>query len=178
MLLFIFLLLLVLLYGAQAGDQLFESRSLENDGSTVLLGGLFPIHATSDDQACAQLQDFAIQQVEAMVFAINLINNDSALLPRVKLAFTMRDTCSNPSHALDQTFQFVQSQNVSCSDGGSRISVSGDFSRVSMDVANLLRLYKVPQISYISTADLLSDKSRFDYFFRTVPCKPEPLLTS
>lgn len=172
----IVLLALALLQGAQicvVRSELFESSSLTNDGSTVLLGGLFPIHATSDGQVCADLQDFAIQQVEAMVFAINLINSDPDLLPGVNLTFTIRDTCSNPSHALDQTFEYVQNQNVSCSDGLSRVAVSGvvgaHFSRVSMDVANLLRLYKVPQISYISTADLLSDKSRFGYFFRTVP---------
>lgn len=156
-----------------ARSELFESRGLTNDGSTVLLGGLFPIHGPSDDRVCATLQDFAIQQVEAMVFAINLVNNDPELLPGVTLAFTIRDTCSNPSYALDQTFEYVQNQNVSCSDGSSRVAVSGvvgaHFSRVSIDVANLLHLYKVPQISYISTADLLSDKSRFDYFFRTVP---------
>ena len=154
-------------------NQLYESSGLENDGRTVLLGGLFPIHATSDTQACAQLQDFAIQQVEAMLFAINLVNNDPTLLPGINLTFTIRDTCSNPSYALDQTFQFIQSQNVSCFDGPSNVAVSGivggHFSRVSMDVANLLRLHKVPQISYISTADLLSDKTRFGYFFRTVP---------
>lgn len=172
----ILLFILALLCGAQVGsarNQLYESSSLENDGRTVLLGGLFPIHAPSDDQVCAELQDFAIQQVEAMVFAINLVNNDPILLPGVKFAFTVRDTCSNANYALDQTFQFVQNQNASCSDGADQVAVSGvvgaHFSRVSMDVANLLRLYEVPQISYISTADLLSDKSRFNYFFRTVP---------
>ena len=156
-----------------AKNQVYESIGLKSDGSTVLLGGLFPIHATSDDRVCAQLQDFAIQQVEAMLFAINLVNNDPMLLPGINLTFTVRDTCSNPSHALDQTFLFVQSQNLSCSGGERRIAVSGvigaHFSRVSMDIANLLNLYKVPQISYTSTADLLSDKSRFQYFFRTVP---------
>lgn len=170
------LLVLSLLCGLQTSNgrnELYESSSLEDDDNTVLLGGLFPIHSTTDGQVCAQLQDFAIQQVEAMVFAINLVNSDAELLPSVKLAFTIRDTCSNPSYALDQTFQYVQNLNASCSNETRRPAVSGvvgaHFSRVSMDVANLLRLYKVPQISYISTADILSDKSRFDYFFRTVP---------
>jgi metabotropic glutamate receptor 2/3 len=36
-------------------------------------------------------------------------------------------------------------------------------------VANLFRLFKIPQISYASTSAALSDKTRFDYFARTVP---------
>ena len=36
-------------------------------------------------------------------------------------------------------------------------------------VANLLRLFRIPQISPASTAKLLSDKSRFEMFARTVP---------
>ena len=36
-------------------------------------------------------------------------------------------------------------------------------------VANLLRLFKIPQVSYASTSAALSDKSRFEYFARTVP---------
>ena len=36
-------------------------------------------------------------------------------------------------------------------------------------VANLLRLFRIPQISPASTAKALSDKSRFEMFARTVP---------
>lgn len=39
----------------------------------------------------------------------------------------------------------------------------------SFQVANLLRLFQIPQISYASTSAKLSDKSRYDYFARTVP---------
>lgn len=36
-------------------------------------------------------------------------------------------------------------------------------------VANLLRLFKIPQVSYASTSAALSDKTRFEFFARTVP---------
>ncbi|RWS04844.1 metabotropic glutamate receptor 4-like protein, partial [Dinothrombium tinctorium] len=39
----------------------------------------------------------------------------------------------------------------------------------SIQVANLLRLFKIPQISYFSTSPELSNKQRFEYFLRTVP---------
>ena len=38
-----------------------------------------------------------------------------------------------------------------------------------VQVANLLRLFRIPQISPASTAKALSDKTRFELFARTVP---------
>ncbi|KAJ0023883.1 hypothetical protein NQD34_003782 [Periophthalmus magnuspinnatus] len=48
-------------------------------------------------------------------------------------------------------------------------SLGGSYSDVSSQVANLLRLFQIPQISYASTSAKLSDKTRYDYFARTVP---------
>ncbi|GFT08472.1 metabotropic glutamate receptor 5 [Nephila pilipes] len=64
-----------------------------------------------------------------------------------------------------------------CPDGSSptirhkRISgVLGAASSVtSIQVANLLRLFKIPQVSFFSTSPELSNKQRFEYFLRTVP---------
>merc|ERR1719510_2433119 len=39
----------------------------------------------------------------------------------------------------------------------------------SIQVANLLRLFKIPQISFFSTSPELSNKQRFEYFSRTIP---------
>jgi metabotropic X receptor len=39
----------------------------------------------------------------------------------------------------------------------------------SIQVANLLRLFKIPQVSFFSTSPELSNKDRFEYFLRTVP---------
>lgn len=47
--------------------------------------------------------------------------------------------------------------------------IGAAFSVVSIMVANILRLFKIPQISYASTSVELSDKSRFEYFSRVVP---------
>lgn len=46
---------------------------------------------------------------------------------------------------------------------------AGFFSHVSIGVASLFRLFQIPQISYGSSAIELSDRVRFDYFFRTLP---------
>ncbi|KPJ05589.1 V-type proton ATPase subunit C [Papilio xuthus] len=39
----------------------------------------------------------------------------------------------------------------------------------SVQVANLLRLFKIPQVSFLSTSPELSNKARFEYFMRTIP---------
>ena len=157
-------------------NKVYKSELID-DGRTVLLGGLFPIHEHNNGTInCGKFHGPAIQMVESMVHAIDTINKDMELLPKIKLKFSIRDTCSTPSHALEQAFHFVQRSNSdsSCTKNETDAAavsgvLGGYFSRVSIDLANLLRLYKIPQISYISTADVLGDKTRFDYFFRTVP---------
>ena len=157
-------------------EQVYESENLKNDGKTVLLGGLFPVHATNSNGtvACGEILEDSVQRAEAMVLTIKTINENSVLLPKIKLAFSLRDTCSNSIYGLEQAFRYVKtrSYNFTCSNSD-HVSVSGvvgaQFSRVSIDIANLLSLYQIPQISYISTADILSDKTRFGYFFRTIP---------
>ena len=42
-------------------------------------------------------------------------------------------------------------------------------SRVSVPVANLGRVFRVPQISYGSTSPRLNNRNRHSYFYRTIP---------
>ncbi|XP_013392302.1 metabotropic glutamate receptor 6 [Lingula anatina] len=42
-------------------------------------------------------------------------------------------------------------------------------SSISLQVANLLKLFYIPQISYFSTSPDLSNKERYPYFLRTIP---------
>ena len=163
---------------SQIFDQIYESEDIQHDNKTVLLGGLFSLHEHLNSSVnCGKFHESAIQKVESFIHAINVINDNTTLLPNIKLKFTVRDTCSSPSHGLEQAFHFVQRSNSDSSclrrNNSNAVAVSGAlggyFSRVSIDLANLLRLYKLPQISYISTADVLGEKERFDYFFRTVP---------
>ena len=172
----VFLLGILIFTASCQAELVYESESITNDGRTVLLGGLFAMHNTNNGTfPCGDLDNDSVQRVESMVHTINSINEDSELLPNIKLAFSIRDTCSDPTYGLDQAFKFVQTSNniLTCSSTEDNVAVSGvvgaEFSGVSIDIANLLRLYRIPQISYISTADILGDKSRFDYFFRTIP---------
>ena len=141
----------------------------------VVLGGLFNVHRFGAN-SCAGIFDSAIQNLEAMVLAIHNINSNSSFLPGVTLQFEIRDTCSNINVALEQGLNFVctrGSESMTRFDNETVLGISGvvgaAFSRQSIAIARLLRLFYVPQISHSSTADVLSDKSTFDYFLRTVP---------
>ncbi|XP_061187927.1 metabotropic glutamate receptor 3-like [Saccostrea echinata] len=155
----------------------------------IIIGGLFPIHQKSsgDPRACGEINlDRGVQRSEAMLHTIDSINENPGILPNIKLGAKIYDTCARGTFALERSLEFIRgsftsidSSNFSCDDGSkARANVTyeniagvigGSYSSVSIQVANLLRLFKLPQISYASTSADLSDKARYDYFSRTVP---------
>ena len=149
------------------------SVHVEAGNDVLVLGGLFPIHSNEDNQ-CGSILDLGVQRLEAMVLATQHINDDPDFLPGVTLAFEIRDTCTQANYALEQSLDYVSARGLKIgTDNDTVLGVSGVVgaasSSVSIAVANLLRLFRIPQISPASTAAILSDKSRFDYFFRTIP---------
>ncbi|XP_023664733.2 metabotropic glutamate receptor 3-like isoform X1 [Paramormyrops kingsleyae] len=181
-------LLLLLARGLTSlGDASFGKKEIKIDGDLVL-GGLFPVHEKgAGTEECGRInEDRGIQRLEAMLFAIDEINRDPALLPGVTLGVHILDTCSRDTYALEQALEFVRASLTKvddtefiCPDGSYALQdnvplaiagvIGGSYSSVSIQVANLLRLFQIPQISYASTSAKLSDKSRYDYFARTVP---------
>ncbi|KAM6927534.1 metabotropic glutamate receptor 7 [Xenentodon cancila] len=119
-----------------------------------------------------------------MMYALDQINGDPTLLPNVTLGARVLDTCSRDTHALEQSLTFVQAliqkdaSDVRCTTGEPPVFVKPErvvgvvgasASSVSIMVANILRLFQIPQISYASTAPELSDDRRYDFFSRVVP---------
>lgn len=157
----------------------------------LMLGGLFPIHEKGEKMPCGRKVYYrGLQRLEAMMFAIDKINSDENILPGITLGVNILDTCSRDTYALNQSLQFIKSSlnNMDSSmfecpntlilprvkqaynNSGPVVGViGGSYSSVSLQVANLLRLFHIPQISPASTAKTLSDKTRFDFFARTVP---------
>uniref|UniRef100_A0A8C4YA92 Glutamate metabotropic receptor 6 n=1 Tax=Gopherus evgoodei TaxID=1825980 RepID=A0A8C4YA92_9SAUR len=177
---------LLLLWGcgavAQQGTQPFSIR-IEGD---VTLGGLFPVHARGlAGVPCGEVKkEKGIHRMEAMLYALDQINADPQLLPNLTLGARILDTCSRDTYALEQSLTFVQAliqkdtSDVRCADGRPPLLtrpervvavVGASASSVSIMVANVLRLFAIPQISYASTAPELSDNNRYDYFSRVVP---------
>ncbi|XP_026635252.1 metabotropic glutamate receptor 2 isoform X3 [Chionomys nivalis] len=179
-------LALLLLWGAVAEGPAKKVLTLEGD---LVLGGLFPVHQKGGPaEECGPVNEHrGIQRLEAMLFALDRINRDPHLLPGVRLGAHILDSCSKDTHALEQALDFVRASLSRGADGSRHICpdgsyathsdaptaitgvIGGSYSDVSIQVANLLRLFQIPQISYASTSAKLSDKSRYDYFARTVP---------
>ena len=159
-----------LVYRGTGVDYNGRHNSYTINNQTVILGGLFSIR-TNENNECAHVRTNIIQIIEAMALTTDRINNNNTFLPGITLAYEIRDTCILPNYALEQSLSLITARELL--ENGMSAGVSGvvgtSFSSVSIPVASLLRLFKIPQISYAATAEVLSDKSRFDYFFRTIP---------
>ncbi|KAF6094040.1 glutamate metabotropic receptor 6 [Phyllostomus discolor] len=157
----------------------------------LTLGGLFPVHARgAAGRPCGPLKkEQGVHRLEAMLYALDRVNADPTLLPGVRLGARLLDTCSRDTYALEQALSFVQAliqgrgdgdeAALRCPGGVPPLSrappervvavVGASASSVSIMVANVLRLFAIPQISYASTAPELSDSTRYDFFSRVVP---------
>ncbi|XP_041048474.1 metabotropic glutamate receptor 7-like isoform X2 [Carcharodon carcharias] len=166
-------------------QELYATHSIRIDGE-LTLGGLFPVHARGPKGTpCGDLKkEKGIHRLEAMLYALDQINNDPDLLPNITLGAHILDTCSKDIYALEQSLTFVQTHiqkdttDVRCTNGEPPIFVKPErivgvvgasSSSVSIMVAKILRLFKIPQISYASTAPELSDNSSYAFFSRVVP---------
>ncbi|KAL7988442.1 hypothetical protein Chor_007361, partial [Crotalus horridus] len=118
--------------------------------------------------------------LQAMIFAIEEINNSPTLLPNMTLGYSSFDTCNTVSKALEATLSFVAQNKIdslnldefcNCSDHiPSTIAVVGATgSGISTAVANLLGLFYIPQVSYASSSRLLSNRNEYKSFLRTIP---------
>lgn len=177
----------ITLAASNSGDEGSVHQLIRIPGD-VVFGGLFPMHehvpGNIDFPCGAVKEEKGIQRLEAMLYAMDLINDDPNLLPDMTLGAVILDTCSSDTLALDQSMEFVRSymnkdaSEYQCESGLPPLYVphkpvtgviGASFSTESIMVANILRLFKIPQISYASTTAELSDKSRFEYFSRVVP---------
>ncbi|XP_076387481.1 metabotropic glutamate receptor 6 isoform X2 [Megachile rotundata] len=173
-----------------------EERGLwyANVTGDFLLGGLFPVHRKGiGGQSCGEIQiEDGVQPLEAMLYTVGRVNDDPRILPGVKLGVLAFDTCDNPGYALEGAFHFVKGfvarskefgqgeAGYRCEDRSAPKYLDGEFDRViailgaqsssvTIQIASVLALFPVPQISYMATSPFLSSKERFPHFFRTVP---------
>ncbi|XP_027459392.1 G-protein coupled receptor family C group 6 member A isoform X2 [Zalophus californianus] len=155
----------------------------------ITIGGLFAIHEkmlSSEDyprrpeiQKCVGFEISIFLQALAMIHSIEMINN-SPLLSGVTLGYEIYDTCTEVTVAMAATLRFLSKLNCSreivefkCdySSYMPRVKavIGAGYSEITMAVSRMLNLQLMPQVSYESTAEILSDKIRFPSFLRTVP---------
>ncbi|XP_074749376.1 taste receptor type 1 member 1 [Strix uralensis] len=151
------------------------------------LAGLFPMHSAApraaarplvdgcDDAATFKSHGYCLSQ--AMRFAVEEINNSSALLPNVTLGYDIHDTCSEPA-SLHATLRALARK------GGREVEVLPTFRRyqpeavavigpdsteLALTAAAVLGVFLVPEISYEASLEMLSLKRFYPSFLRTIP---------
>lgn len=147
-----------------------DIQQLQMDGD-VLFGGLFPVHkrSTVTENKCGEIDPQpGFQYLAAMLFALRKINHDTELLQNITIGAKIFDTCRSQTIAADRAKDIIKYTLLD--EPTPLVGVIGPFkSDVSIAVANLLRVFEIPQISYGSLSVELSDKELYRNFFRTVP---------
>ncbi|KAH0626326.1 hypothetical protein JD844_001249 [Phrynosoma platyrhinos] len=115
------------------------------------------------------------QLVLAFVFAIHEINMNNKLLPNITLQTKIHDDAFNSQKASEATMDLLSggqriAPNYKCVWEKKLIAIIGCLtSQTSLQTANILNNYKIPQLSYGSFNPVFSDKTQFPSFFRMVP---------
>ena len=138
-------------------DDYFLSGFRNISNKDFIIGGLFPVYdCTGSGQGDLEL-------LEAMLFAIDRINDDMSLLPNLTIGYDIRDTCNDSLIGLDEAADIIRYT-------GPVLGIVGPAATsVTLAVAAGLEQIQVPLIGYSSNSATLSDRHLFEYFLRTIP---------
>ena len=177
-------LVLATLAGIASSNEHYSHERIFKNGD-IIFGGIFPLHLVKNSDSCSDLRSNMLILSEAMIYAVDEITKEGKILQNVSLGYDIRDTCGNEQQGVaiasdfvyqnalkfDQRFAVTNSclAEVTTPTKQSVIAVIGGMdSRVSFNVANVLQVVDVPQISYGATSAELAT-AEFTSFFRTVP---------
>ena len=142
----------------------------------IMLGGLFNVHQPPDQpgRQCGEIYLTGLGAMQAMIFAIERINNDTSLLSNISLGYDIRDYCGNLSKAARLVYKLLTVNScVNLSQNATRkkaiVSLIGPKeSSTALFIAGFLRMLNVSSISGSATSAELSSLT-YDHLFRTVP---------
>ncbi|KAF6209757.1 hypothetical protein GE061_015506 [Apolygus lucorum] len=152
-----------------------REATMEGD---LILGGLMMVHEREDTVTCGPIMpQGGIQAVETMLYTLDKVNKH---LTHFSIGAHILDDCDKDTYGLEMAVDFIKGSISNIDDGEYHCNktqvrkvisgvVGAASSVTSIQVANLLRLFKIPQVSFFSTSPELSNKQRFEYFTRTIP---------
>ncbi|MBN3297097.1 CASR protein, partial [Amia calva] len=112
---------------------------------------------------------------QGMIFAIEEINQDSSLLPDVRLGYKIHDSCGKYPMALRGAISLVSRQrntypsSICTGSGGVSVIIGDTASTQCIILSQTLGPFEVPLVSYSASCACLSNKRAFPNFFRTIP---------
>ena len=130
-----------------------------------------------------------IQGAEAAQYRIGQVNQDASVLPNISLGMVFLTDCGDVQTGTFQALKLLPTKRLKencCLTKTVNAVASEDFysvlgaiistrSGLCDPISRLLSMYKIPHISTWATSDTLSDRTKFEYFSRTVP--PDRLQT-
>ncbi|XP_013881959.1 extracellular calcium-sensing receptor, partial [Austrofundulus limnaeus] len=159
-----------------------------SEDGDIVIGGVFSIHPKLDTviynyttkpeppRCTGSLYSRGLRFSQAMIFAIEEINNSTELLPGIKLGYQIYDSCVAVSLAVHAAFQLLNGQDhifykdKNCSQSGMVMAVIGNSgSTLSISISHIIGPFNVPLVSPLATCACLSDKQQYPTFFRTIP---------
>ncbi|XP_068440133.1 extracellular calcium-sensing receptor-like [Clinocottus analis] len=169
----------------QRGDP--ESPQLYKDGD-VMLGGIFSFHSSWKDRQetyiqkplplqCTSLNFRGFQFAQAMLFAIEEINNSTNLLPGISLGYKMYDACGSIARGVRVALLLANGNEIASGLSQApcirlpqvQAIMGGSSSSPSMAIATVIGPFHIPMISHFATCACLSDKTKYPSFLRTIP---------
>ncbi|XP_034083754.1 extracellular calcium-sensing receptor-like [Gymnodraco acuticeps] len=169
----------------QRGDP--EIPQMFKDGD-IMLGGIFSFHNSWKNRRdsymdkplplqCTSLDFRGFQFAQAMLFAVEEINNSTDLLPGISLGYRIYDSCGSIAKSVRVALAFAngnevvsQPSEVPCTRPAQVQAIMGETSSSPcMAMATAIGPFHIPMISHFATCACLSDKSKYPSFLRTIP---------
>uniref|UniRef100_A0A8P4KHC3 G-protein coupled receptors family 3 profile domain-containing protein n=1 Tax=Dicentrarchus labrax TaxID=13489 RepID=A0A8P4KHC3_DICLA len=164
-----------------------EIPQMSKDGD-IILGGIFSFHNTWKNRQdtymhkplplqCTSLEFRGFQYAQAMLFAIEEINNSTDLLPGISLGYKIYDACASIARGVRVALALANgNEGVSapseapCTRPAQVQAIMGEtFSSPCMAIATVIGPFHIPMISHYATCACLSDKTKYPSFLRTIP---------
>uniref|UniRef100_A0A8C6TA63 Olfactory receptor C family, r1 n=1 Tax=Neogobius melanostomus TaxID=47308 RepID=A0A8C6TA63_9GOBI len=140
---------------------------LSQDGD-IVIGGSISLHyeTSAIDNVYKQVPQYnctgslvlyELQNVYAMIYAVEEINRNKRLLPGIKVGYQIFDNCASLEYIISTVKSYIP------------IIIGGESSDRSKILSTILGPLSVPLISYWATCPCLSDRRLYPNFFRTIP---------
>ncbi|XP_054466638.1 extracellular calcium-sensing receptor-like [Anoplopoma fimbria] len=152
-----------------------------------MLGGIFSFHSSWKDRQdtytqkplplqCTSLNFREFQFAQAMLFAVEEINNSTDLLPGISLGYKIYDSCGSIARSVRVALALANGNEVAlapseapCTSLSQVQAIMGETSSSPcMAIATVIGPFHIPMISHFATCACLSDKTKYPSFLRTI----------
>ncbi|XP_039645074.1 extracellular calcium-sensing receptor-like [Perca fluviatilis] len=153
-----------------------------------MLGGIFSIHTSWINRQntymhkplpleCTSFNFRDLQYAQAMLFAIEEINNSTEILPGISLGYKIYDVCGSITRSVRVALALTNGNEIlsapfeaPCTRPAHVQAIMGESSSSPcMAVATVIGPFLIPMISHFATCACLSDKTKYPSFLRTIP---------